>query len=317
MQVLIPKLTVFMRDVFSAYWTLLKIMVPALIIVRLLEQFGVSELLAVLLSPFTITLGLPDDLGLVWAAAILTNLYTAMVVFYGLAAGQEFTLAQMSVLGVVMLISHALPIEGSVARALNVPWGVTLFLRLFGAYVLGLITYWGFELLGLGQQSATILWQPSATENADSWLAWSVAQVEMLVWVLVILSALMAGMRFLRLIGVEYYLSVLLSPLTHLMNVDRKAGQVTIIGLLLGLSFGAGLLIAEARKGTLSKRDMRVVTCFLGLCHSVVEDTLLMMLLGAHIFPLLFVRLVFSCLVIWWLARYLYPKGPVSSQAEY
>ena len=303
-------LITFFREVTRSYWILVRIMVPALIVVRLLEVFGVTEWLGVVLGPLMSPLGLSSEMGLVWGAAILTNIYTAMAVFYELSAGQSFSVAQISIVGVLVLLSHAIPVEGAVARVLHVPWRLTIALRVGGGYLLALLTYWACDLSGFGAESATSLWQPEA--RAEGWMAWSWEQVQLLFSVFVILAGLMAGLRFLRWIGFEKVMGILLLPLINIMRVDRRAANVTIIGLMLGLSFGAGLLIDAAKSGEISKRDMQVVACFLGMCHSIIEDTLLIMLLGADIIPILIGRFVFSCLVIYGLSRVLIPKDPES-----
>lgn len=305
-------LATFFNDVVRSYWILVRIMVPALVIVRLLEVFGVTEWFGVVLGPLMSPLGLSSEMGLVWAAAILTNIYTAMAVFYELSAGQIFSVAQISIVGVLVLLSHAIPVEGAVARVLHVPWRLTIALRIGGGYLLALLTYWACDLSGFGAGAASSLWQPEA--RAEGWLAWCWEQVQLLFSVLVILAGLMAGLRFLRWIGFERVMGALLLPLIKIMRVDRSAANVTIIGLMLGLSFGAGLLIDAAKSGEISKRDMQVVACFLGMCHSIIEDTLLIMLLGADIIPILVGRFVFSCLVIYWLSRALFPKDPESDK---
>lgn len=296
----------YIKDVWRSYWLLIRIMVPALLLVRVLEQLGLTDSLALLLQPFMASLGLPNEFGIVWAAAMLTNIYTAMVVFYELSAGEVYSVTQMSVLGILILISHALPVEGAVARLLHVPWWLTLLLRIVGAYVLAWFTYRCAQLFDLGAGVAQLVWQPE--QQADGWLSWLHDQAIMLASVLLILAVLMAGMRVLQAIGFERVMSVLLWPLIKIMNVQRNAASITIIGLMVGLSFGAGLLVDAARSGELSKRDIKVVACFLGLCHSIIEDTLLIMLLGADIIPILIGRFVFSCIVIAWLARTLLPS---------
>lgn len=293
------------KDVFRAYFTLLKLMVPALVIVRVLEQLGLTEWLAWLLSPLMSAVGLPNELGLVWATGMLTNVYTAMVVYYELAADQPISLAQISTLGVMILVSHAIPVEGAVAKILHVPWRLTIVLRVGGAYVLGWLTCLSFDVMSVGTESAYSVWKPEQTES--DWLSWGAEQLRLLLTILVILAGLMAGLRALRWLGLERLLGILLNPLMSLMKVEKNAANITIVGLMLGLSFGAGLLIDEARSGRVSKRDVKIVACFLGLCHSIVEDTLLIMLLGAHVVPLLVGRLLFSCLIIWLICIWLYP----------
>jgi hypothetical protein len=47
------------KDVSKIYLTLLKVMVPTIIIVKLLDMLGATEILAMLLSPFMQFVGLP------------------------------------------------------------------------------------------------------------------------------------------------------------------------------------------------------------------------------------------------------------------
>lgn len=296
----------FLRDLHRAYWTLLKILLPALIVVKVLDMVGATDLLGRLLEPLMSVLGLPNELGLVWAAAMLTNIYTGLVVFYELGMSEHYTVAQMTQLGCLILVAHALPVEGAVAKLSGVPWRFTLVLRIVGGYALALIVHQCYSLTGTGEEPAKLLWEPSS--RAAGWLAWIGETFELLVLIYVVLATLMAGLRWLRWMGVEALLHTLLRPLTAALNVHRSAAQVTIIGLLLGLSFGAGLLIDESRKGTISRRDMRVVMCFLGICHSVVEDTLLIMLLGAQLWAILGLRLLFALLITAYIARRIYRK---------
>lgn len=52
--------------------------------------------------------------------------------FFDLAKHESLTVAQVSVLGTMMLLAHALPIEGAVAKLTGVSWRVTLALRIGG-----------------------------------------------------------------------------------------------------------------------------------------------------------------------------------------
>ncbi len=298
----------FLFDLFRAYWILVKIMVPVLFLVKLLEYLGATDLLAQVLAPLMSLIGLPAEFGLVWAVSLLTNIYTAMVVFYEIGLGQGYSVAEISTLGILILLGHAIPVEGAVSRMMHVSWGITILTRVLGAYILAGLTMLSYHVFDIGQQQASLLWKPEA--QVDGLLNWGFAQLEMLAMIFLILASLMLFMRFLRVIHFERLLTWLLQPLTRALDVGKEAANVTIIGLMLGLSFGAGLLVAESRKGHISKRDIVVVVCFLGVCHSVIEDTLLIMLLGADIIPILLGRLVFSVLMVAFLARTFYARQP-------
>ncbi|WCE29613.1 hypothetical protein [Vibrio sp. SCSIO 43137] len=286
----------FISEVLRVYWTLLKVMVPAIVIVKVLDQFGATDLLAHLLFPVMNLVGLPEELGIVWAVAILTNVYAAMIVFYNLALTMEISIADVSVLGTLILLAHSLPIEGAIAKALGIRWRDTLLIRVGGALVLGVILNTFYTELNYLQQPVQLVWQPSGTAT-NSIAAWSLEQIQLLISIFFILLALMSLLRLLRYLGIEAILHKLLMPLLRSLTLGKEAANITIIGMTLGISFGAGLLIDEVKKGHISKRDTVLVMGFLGLCHSIIEDTILILLLGADISAILWARLAFAIMV--------------------
>ncbi|MDX5362982.1 MAG: hypothetical protein LPJ91_02340 [Pseudazoarcus pumilus] len=292
----------FCADLFGVYFTLLKVMVPALVIVKALDLLGGTTWLAYALSPVMSLVGLPDEIAIVWAAALLVNLYTGMVVFFDVAPQLGLSVAEVTVLGTMILIAHSLPVEGAVARAAGVSWRATLAIRLGGALVLGTLLNLAYSSSGTLQQPARLLWQPAGPAD-NSLLAWGVAQLQMLALIFVVIAALMLSLKALRALRVERFIHALLAPMLRFIGIGREAGHITVIGFTLGISFGAGLLIREARTGVLNRRDMFLTMGFLGLCHSVIEDTLLIVLLGADLSGILWARIVFALLVIAALAR--------------
>ncbi len=291
----------FFAEVGSVYLTLLKVMVPALIVVKALDLMGATAWLAWLLSPVMQLVGLPESMGIVWAAAMLTNIYTAMIVFVEYGAHQPLTVAQVTVLGTMILVAHSLPIEGAVAKATGVSWRATLAIRLGGALALGMLLDLAYGLSGSLQSESRLLWQPGEVDASLS--AWALNQLRLLALVFVVISTLMALLRMLRLLGIERLMHWLLAPVLRLIGIRKEAGNITIIGATLGLSFGAGLLIREARSGALTRRDVFLTMGFLGLCHSLIEDTLLILLLGADLSGVLWSRIAFALVVIAILAR--------------
>ena len=110
-------------------------------------------------------------------------------------------------------------------------------------------------------------------------------------------------MRVIKAIGLLDFLAKVLEPVLRLTGISAKASGVAIIGLLAGITFGSGLLIAEAKKNELSQRDIFLTLCLLSLCHGVIEDTGLVLLIGANIWGVLVFRVVLSLIVIGIIAR--------------
>lgn len=290
-----------LREAVAVYLTLLKILVPALIVVKVLESVGFTDWLAAALAPLMAALGLPESLSIVWAATLLTNIYAGMVVFFDVAADQSLTVAQITVLGTMMVVAHGLPVEGAVARRAGVPWWFTLLLRIGGALILGRLLHLAYQSAGWLQQANRLAWRPE--HQGSGFVDWLWSQIQMLLIVFFVILALITLLRMLRALGIERFIHALLFPLLRLLGIGREAANTTIIGITLGLSFGAGLLIRDADSGRLAARDALLTLSFLGICHSLIEDTLLVMLLGADLTGILLARVLFGFVVIALLAR--------------
>jgi len=280
------------QDIIHVYLTLLKIMVPALLIVKALELMGAIELVSSLLSPVMTAVGLPSSMGIVWATTMLTNIYGGMIVFFELSANESLSVAQVTVLGCMMLIAHGLPVEAAIAKKAGVRWRATLCIRIFGALIFGTLLNFIYQNSGYLQQTNILLWQPELVK--PTLFEWCIEQIKTLAMVFLIISALITLLRILKWLHIEKLMHWLLNPLLILLGLSKQASNITIIGITLGLSFGGGLLIKEAESGALSPKDIFVSMALLALCHSLIEDTLLIMVLGAHMSGIFWGRLAFS-----------------------
>lgn len=309
----VTQLKSLFQEVSQVYITLLKVMVPAIIIVKILDLLGGTQWLAEMLAPLMQFVGLPEELGLVWATAILTNIFTAMVVFVDVTAQLGLSVAQVSVIGILILISHSVPVEGAVAKMVGVSWRLTISLKIGGGLLLAALVNWLYSALDYQQQTAVLLWQ--SERQAQTLTQWGIEQLQMLVTIFFIITALIILLRVLKKMGVERLLQALLSPIFKLLSITKDASSITITGITLGLSYGAGLLIAEVKKGHIGKKDVLLSISFLSLSHSLIEDTLLILLLGADIMAILWLRIIFSVVIVALLARYIAAKE--HTQPEY
>ena len=63
--------------------TLMKVMLPVMIIVRIAEEFGAIKVASDLLTPVMSLIGLPAEAGLIWATCALVSMYGAVGAFIG------------------------------------------------------------------------------------------------------------------------------------------------------------------------------------------------------------------------------------------
>jgi spore maturation protein SpmB len=112
--------------------------------------------------------------------------------------------------------------------------------------------------------------------------------------VFVILVPLLIALEFMRQTKALGWLTDKIDPLTAKIGFKREALVPLLAGFLFGISYGAGVLIPEARSKLIDKRQIFLVAVFLALCHAVVEDTLLFMAVGANGAILFFSRLILA-----------------------
>ncbi|MBN1220631.1 MAG: hypothetical protein JXM69_17050 [Anaerolineae bacterium] len=290
-----------LRDAIKTSYDLFKIIVPLSIITKLLTDWGVTDYLGLALGPVMELVGLPGSMGLVWATAMVTNIYGAIIVFAALAPTESLTAAQVTVLATMLLVAHGLPVEVRITQVAGLrPWFIALF-RVICALVLGGLLNQIYSRGDFLQAPHQALWNPPPQDS--SWWGWTQTEVKNLLMIFLIILGLLAIMRLLEWIGVITLLKKLLGPVLAMLGMSQAATPTTIIGMTLGLSFGGGLIIQEARSGRLSKQDVFFSLALLSICHSFIEDTLLMMVVGGHLSGILWGRVLFSLLVIFLLVK--------------
>jgi hypothetical protein len=289
----------FMQELFGnalrTSYTLFKIILPVSIITRLMQEWGLIDYIGIFLAPVMKLVGLPGEMSLVWAASMITNLYGGMVVFASLAPGLELTVAQVSVLGAMILVAHSLPVELMIAQKAGARLPVILSIRVLGALLLGWLLKLVYDLTGTLGQANHSMWFPPVVN--PGWAAWALSELRNLLLIFLIILTLLAMMALLKRLGIINLLVRMMGPVLKLLGISREAAPLTIIGMTMGISYGGGLIINEAQAGTVAKKDLFTSITLMSLCHSLFEDTMLMVLIGGHLSALLWGRLLFALLV--------------------
>ena len=294
------------KDILRINLTLFKVMIPTIVVVKILEEIGAIPYIAHLLSPFMALVGLPEEVSVIWAATILTTNYTGMLLFFQYIQHDPLSIAQTTVLASMMLMAHSLPVECAIARKAGVRVLYTVSLRIGVGLLMGWLLHISYSYSNIFQETNVLLWQPSVSTPDASLAAWVLEQLHSFVYIFLMIAGLVIGLRILKAIGLEALLKKLLRPLLRLTGIHADASNFTLVGMTLGLSFGGGLLIDEAKRGTLQPKDIFLSVSLLCLCHSLIEDTILMLMLGSDLISILLVRVVFSILIMMLIVR-LYP----------
>ncbi|SCA55232.1 putative membrane protein [Candidatus Terasakiella magnetica] len=291
-------------DSITLFWELLKVMVPIMVLVRLGVEFGMIETVSQVFTPFMDLVGLPPEAGIIWTTAMLVNIYAAMVALVTLLPEAPMTIAQITVLGTMILLAHSLPIEQRIVQKAGPSFIATTLLRIISAMVLGAILNSIYGSLELLTEMAEIAWLPATAANA-SWQEWAIDSAISLFSIFWIILLLVLILKALEALKVTDFISKALSPVLGLMGISSSAIPVTMIGVMLGLSYGGALILREAREGNMSPKDIFLSLSFMSLFHSALEDTLLIFALGADLSGILIARFIFAFLVIFILSHLL------------
>lgn len=290
-----------LKETWQTGWELIKITVPAIIVTKLLELAGLITIISELLKPVMGLVGLPGSLGLVWATSMMTSIYGGIGVLAVLAPTMTLSGAQLTVLGAMMLIAHALPIELSVSTRAGARLLPIALLRVLGALVYGVILHHFFRLLQLWQEPVDVLFHHSAGQPELTVWAWQ--QAWNLVMVLGIIFCIVAVMRLLQAIGLLQLLEKLLAPVLPWFGMSRNAAPLTVVGMLMGIGYGGALIIREACSGKLKREEIFYSMALMGLCHSLLEDTLLIAAIGGKFIGILWGRILFALVVVYLLVQ--------------
>ncbi len=281
--------------------TLFKIMIPILIVVKILQEFGIIKWLSVPLEPVMNLVGLPASMGFVWATAMLNSIFSGVVVYASLVGDTPLSVAQITVLGVMILVAHSLPVELEIARQSGPRFLFQLMTRVCSALALGILLNFIYQYGNWLQEPAVLTLKLSG--DAPDLLDWAQGQIKNLGIVYFTILALVVLMRVLKWLKVLDMFARCLHPVLRLLGIGEEATSITIIALLLGIGYGGGLIIQEAKSGTIGRRDIFFALTLMGLCHSLIEDSLLFFMLGAHASGLLWARCLYALVFMFFLVR--------------
>ncbi|NLD37720.1 MAG: hypothetical protein GX654_12710 [Desulfatiglans sp.] len=292
---------ILFNETWKTSLILFKIVIPVSIATKLLTDWGVVDYIGLFLGHVMQYAGLPGSMGVVWATAMFLNLYTAILVFSSMVLIEHLTVAQVTILATMMLVAHSLPIELGIARKAGIKLWFMLVFRVLGAFVSGILLNQMYHYTGLLQTEFIAVWKPERVD--PSWGVWAIAQLKTLLSIYIIILLLLITVRLLNWLHITDLLGRVLRPVLKMMGISKDAVPVTIIGMTMGIGYGGGLIIREAHSGRLSEREIFFSLSFMGLMHSMIEDTLLMIFLGGHVSGVLLFRFLFAMLVIFLMVR--------------
>lgn len=119
----------------------------------------------------------------------------------------------------------------------------------------------------------------------------------MLLKLVIIITIMLVVLEILKAIGVLNFLNRLLFYVTKPLGISESASMPLLIGLLAGITYGAGAILASFVSNEMNKKDVVLVSVFLCICHGIIEDTLLFAAIGSIGWVIFLIRLVLAVIV--------------------
>ncbi len=297
---------------FQTTWTLSKIIFPITLILVILQFTPILPWVINLVSPIMSVFGLRGEAAIPLVLGNFLNLYAGIAGILSL----ELTVKEVFILAVMLSFSHNLFIETAVALKVGVKLWVVLLVRLglasISAIVINLVWSGGSEVATYGMA-------PKVIAVPDGWFeiivlglqkaSFGVVQLALVVIPLMVIIQYLKDRNYLQRISEK------LIPLTKVLGIAPNASMTLVSGLVIGLAFGAGVMIQAVREDGVSKKDATLVFIFLVACHAIVEDTLIFIPLGIPILPLFFLRL-FTAFVLTIVVATVWRRAEQTKQKE-
>jgi len=121
---------------------------------------------------------------------------------------------------------------------------------------------------------------------------------KLLLLVFAIILPLMIALELFREFKILDFLTKIIYPLVRWMGFKKESIYPLLAGILFGISYGGGVLISESNSGRVDSRQSFLIALFLGMCHAIVEDTLLFTAQGANGFILVVTRFILAAIVV-------------------
>jgi len=277
-----------LRSSAASALLILKFVVPLYILADALLYFDLLRHLGFLFAPATSLLDLPPEAAAALAGGVLINIYAGIA----FAAPLGLSPYQWTVLAVFLGVCHSMIVESAIMAKLGISYGYSILLRGLGACLTVIpVLCMPASFFGQVKQSGAVAiahyssFQQMLLHSLGKAAVLS-AEIIALISAIVVVMDLLKSTKFLQ---------------AHLHKVSTSFS--IIAGQLLGITYGAGILIREANRGGLSREDIFFIGTFLMICHSIVEDVLLFVLFGANYLIIIGVRLTAALAISFVLLR--------------
>ncbi len=276
---------------FQSSLIILKLIVPIYIIADLLFYYDLLRHITFLFKPLVTLLGLPSEAALSIVSGLFLNLYAAIA----FAAPLGLNAHEWTILAVFLGIAHALLVETEIMKKLGISRWYSVLLRIITGFIVAFLV----SLLPESWFDVSLASNASLNQHAPY-----TSIVELLKHSLY--ASLILSIEVIGLVSLLIFFLDFLKSRSFIQHHSQKlnAGFSITVGVVLGITYGAGILISEYQKGALQKKEILFIGTYLMICHAIIEDTLLFVLFGANLWVIVTLRIIFATLIAYGVIKF-------------
>ncbi|MCK5294330.1 MAG: nucleoside recognition protein, partial [Arcobacteraceae bacterium] len=196
-----------------------------------------------------------------------------------------------SILAVFLGVCHSLVVESVIMKKIGISNIYSYSLRFFGGLLIAFIV----SLMPSSWFEATLsdaVFEKTTYDTFETLIIGSFT------------SAISLSIKIILLITILIFIMDFIKTRKFILEGQKNIskGFSLTVGVFLGITYGAGILIKEAKSGTISNEDLFYIGTFLMICHAIIEDTLLFVIFGADFTMVIIIRtisaIIFSYLLL-------------------
>ena len=279
----------------TAIW-IIRIIIPVSFVVTLLDFYGVIEWISAYTAPLFQLIGLQGNAAIVYFSSLFLPLYAPIAII----ATLPLSLREITILALMCLITHNLPIECAVQRRSGTPFWQTLVIRLtfsiLGGILLNLILPESLMSQHIINSSPSDLQQTLSLQS--TLLNWLTNTLSLCIKIILIITALMYGQFLLKRYGIINKIARPLAPLMRLCGLQPDSAFLWLVAQIVGLTYGAGIMAQEIEESGADREELHRINLHISVNHSLIEDTAIFCMLGVAWYFLVIPRIIFAIIIV-------------------
>lgn len=279
-------------SIFKTCIWIVKITVGVSFAILFLKYFNLLPVFSEFISPVFNYVGLPGEAALAYVSGYFVNVYAAISV----AVAIDLDVRAITILSVMVLCSHNMITETAVQKKTGSSAVRIVIIRTLSAFVLAFI----LNKILPGEVMSTLAGkQDSSLSFMEMFKEWFISTFWLVLKMTVLIFSLSIMQKLLSEYGVIRWIARFLRPVLAVFGLPAKTAFLWIVANILGLAYGAAVMIEESKSGKVSPKDINLLNSHVAISHSNLEDLFLLSSVGGIWYILLIARWAGSFVLVW------------------